>query len=735
MKKDAFLVTVFSSFISGFAITIISGFLLVSSSVFANADTVSESVDASVNVSMACSMSGIGMNSHNAEIANGQYNSDIGETTLKAYCNDNEGFSIYAIGYTDDTEGKNVLTDAQLGNTHDIQTGTALSGNSQWAMRLFAPASPTPTYPVSIQNSFDSFHAVPNDYALVAKRTAGTDAGENAEGSTLKTTYQAYISNTQKAGTYNGKVKYVMVHPNTAPIPVSDNQIGVVYDGNGMNFANGKDQNRVVYNTVNEIDYYLGDTTVVKSSNITDRDTYEPYSSGENILRTIARDGADRMQVTVKYGLSADTMWAAVVEGEWDCESAYPEYYKEYFSDSENIAGEEITVFESDTVTICIGSSEEAIAGYDFGAYFEVSPIYEDEHSGATPVYIDSIDYVPVSGAYATIPNQFEEWYAVLEGKSYNFASESEVLTFVRKNAGLLKGDSLMLYRALTIDEAFAKAGKTMTGNYYKMQDLDGHVCKTLRIGQSATLQDSRDNNTYLVKRLKDGNCWMLENLRLDPTNSTTAGNMSAFNTNAPTAAINNYFSGGNTDNVPGWTSVAVNNFFDTDTATPSVYNDEVNTLVTAFGPSAVNDQAKVGILYDLCAATLGTYCYVYRGDVDVPGTLQDAPYDVCPANWRLPTGGPYGEQKALIEQYNGTIDPANSNSLQYNYSVALSGAMSGHYGYGLSNRGWFGWSSTYSGNYAFYSLSVESDSGYEAVDYIDDQRDVGYSVRCIVKP
>ena len=50
------------------------------------------------------------MNTHTAEINNGQLNSSIGETTIKSFCNDSNGFAIYAIGYTDNTEGKNVLS-------------------------------------------------------------------------------------------------------------------------------------------------------------------------------------------------------------------------------------------------------------------------------------------------------------------------------------------------------------------------------------------------------------------------------------------------------------------------------------------------------------------------------------------------------------------------------------------------------------------------------------------------
>ena len=146
------------------SLALLSGLALSSS--IASADDVVDEINITVPVS--CTLSGTGMNSHNAEINNGQYNSAIGETTLKAFCNDNEGFAIYAIGYTDNEEGKNVLTSSTLGSTYDIATGTATSGDtSNWAMKLSTVSSPTPTYPIAIQNSFDSFQEVPDDYTLL----------------------------------------------------------------------------------------------------------------------------------------------------------------------------------------------------------------------------------------------------------------------------------------------------------------------------------------------------------------------------------------------------------------------------------------------------------------------------------------------------------------------------------------------------------------------------------------
>ena len=203
-------------------VTLLSATILSSTIASATAENTDIIDQVNVTVPVSCSMEATGMDSHITQLHNNEYNSNVGTTNAKAYCNDVNGFAIYAIGYTDYIDGKNVLTDSNLSSTNDITTGVTTSGDySKWAMKLTTPTSPTPTYPLSIQNNFDSFHTVPDDYTMVAKRTSATDAGSSAIGSTFTTTYQIYIGPTQSAGTYEGQVKYVLVHPHDAEAPLS----------------------------------------------------------------------------------------------------------------------------------------------------------------------------------------------------------------------------------------------------------------------------------------------------------------------------------------------------------------------------------------------------------------------------------------------------------------------------------------------------------------------------------
>ena len=195
------------------AVTLISVAVLSSVRVSAETDAVDE---VSITVPSACTMSGniATGNEHTASINPNTYQNNIGKTTITAYCNDVGGYAIYAIGYTGDQYTGDDHTKLIGTNTNQkIVTGTAKTGTSQWAMRV---TSVTGTYAPTIENNYDSenYHIVPDTYEKVATYGNSTDA-TGGTGSSIETTYAAYISGTQAADTYTGKVKYTLVHPHT----------------------------------------------------------------------------------------------------------------------------------------------------------------------------------------------------------------------------------------------------------------------------------------------------------------------------------------------------------------------------------------------------------------------------------------------------------------------------------------------------------------------------------------
>ena len=205
--------------------TIITG--TITSSISVEAEDITDITDitdtASVTVPASCSMTATLESEHSASIPNGIYSgtelypNGIGKTTIATFCNDNSGYAIYAIGYTGDKyDGEDHTKLIGATNGQKISTGTATSGStSNWAMKLTKVTDSSQSYNpenLTITNGYDDYNVIPDTYTKVANYTSTTD---QTLGSVLSTTYAAYISPTEVADTYTGKVKYTLVHPNT----------------------------------------------------------------------------------------------------------------------------------------------------------------------------------------------------------------------------------------------------------------------------------------------------------------------------------------------------------------------------------------------------------------------------------------------------------------------------------------------------------------------------------------
>ena len=167
-----------------------------------------------VSISSACTLSSVVDSEHNIETNVGTYVADVGKTTIKTLCNDGNGYSVYAVGYSNNEEGNNKLINSERPE-YSIDTGLATSGlTSAWAMKLNnIPDDPSLTPPTIESDYNNTYGLVPPYWTKVAGRAAGTT--DMDEGSSFTTTYAVYASSNQHAGTYNGQVKYMLVHPNT----------------------------------------------------------------------------------------------------------------------------------------------------------------------------------------------------------------------------------------------------------------------------------------------------------------------------------------------------------------------------------------------------------------------------------------------------------------------------------------------------------------------------------------
>ena len=294
------------------------------------------------------------------------------------------------------------------------------------------------------------------------------------------------------------------------------------------------------------------------------------------------------------------------------------------------------------------------------------------------------------------------------------------------------------------------------------MQDLDSTSIAALlpTIGSTATVYDKRDEKPYIIGRLKmdaagtTSAYWMLENLALDITAvdlATLKGNTNATDTtleylkgthvrgdgniaqdsNYPTTAVG-YADSSNYYSVP---KVAVSgtcyNAYCVDGGTagsPWSYDDETSETIN--GVTSVV-QGKIGVYYNYCAASAGSYCYGSgTSNTGSPSsdpntsTIRDVTEDICPAGWRLPTSSSNGEFATLYSAYG-----SNYADFQTALSTPLSGSFSSGTARSQGSNGRF-WSSTWYGTSNMYRLYV--DSSYVNPSYYTS-RDGGSSVRCLL--
>ncbi|MBO4276109.1 hypothetical protein J5868_00130, partial [Candidatus Saccharibacteria bacterium] len=280
--------------------------------------------------------------------------------------------------------------------------------------------------------------------------------------------------------------------------------------------------------------------------------------------------------------------------------------------------------------------------------------------------------------------------------------------------------------------------------------------------GNRYYLRDSRDGKPYCVGKLADGNLWMLDNLALDIVTTglnTLKGNTNASDTtleylkgthvrgdgnitgdtNYPTAGVG-YFDTNNYYSIP---KIAIsgdcNNDYCVNDPETGKWTSDSTTQATINDTTSVA-QGKIGIYYNYCAASAGSYCYGsgtdYTGSPSSdPNTssLRDVTEDICPSGWRLPTSDnsstPYGEFKTLYNLYSSGT-PNQPAAFQTALSTPLSGYFYSGKAYSQGKNGRF-WSSTWSGTSSMRFLLVEYNSLIGLSNSLS--RYYGFSVRCIL--
>ena len=230
---------VFSYSITGFLLlaTLISGIILASPKGYADT-SVTRNSTVSVNVNNACTMTGgssgttVGDSTYSATINPGQ-RVDIDGSKLTVICNDMNGYSVYAIGYSGNSYDTSINTKLLgAGSIGNIDTGTSTTGStSSWAMKLSTIDGTTPP---QILNNFNEYQQIPSNFTQIFKYASNTTS--IATGAQIQVQYQVYIASGQIAGTYTGKVKYVMIHPNTEIPPTVPSTLDAIAAAGGTHY-------------------------------------------------------------------------------------------------------------------------------------------------------------------------------------------------------------------------------------------------------------------------------------------------------------------------------------------------------------------------------------------------------------------------------------------------------------------------------------------------------------------
>ena len=237
-------------------------------------------------LSTSCTVNAVVTSEHTVSLNGGQKDDNVGNTKLSAYCNDNNGYSIYAVGSSGDVDGNtDLIYNNGFSDSYNIRTGvyndTIQTNPSSWAMKLTAgtgtgidpvTGESVPTTPPTIINGFDNYSTIPNVYTQVAKRTSGTSmtTDTSVSGSYLNTTYQIYANSAQPAGTYNGKVKYVIVHPNSNNNTIPDLDTAFAVAGKMKAYEEGGNSYYAMQDMDSQICSLVGNSGEVTATQLVD---------------------------------------------------------------------------------------------------------------------------------------------------------------------------------------------------------------------------------------------------------------------------------------------------------------------------------------------------------------------------------------------------------------------------------------------------------------------------------
>ena len=387
---------------------------------------------------------------------------------------------------------------------------------------------------------------------------------------------------------------------------------------------------------------------------------------------------------------------------------------------NENIGSTKITTICNDGsgyVIYAVGYTENEygntnLIGSNYGESIATGAVQSNASSWRMKVTKDTSSYLP---ANLSIENNFDSFNSVpnFYTKVATYAANTDDVTgssilstyavslSTAQLADIYVGQVkyVMVHPATTVapfDIEYMQEFASLT-NTERTNIINGMVTE-----QVYRVKDNRDEQVYWVAKLKDGKVWMTTDLKLG--NITLETDLTSANTNVASTITAATFNSWNTGSTSSYSSGQYIRMGVISSSAPQ-----------AFGATST------GVLYNYYAASAGT--------ISGSSNSVSAEYDICPAGWRLPTGGSTAEFGVLYNHYNTNAkmraSPSNGGA-----GMSLGGfSNNGSRGY----TGMYGlyWSSSYGHTYNMYNLLLTT-SSVDASNSID--RTYGASIRCVVK-
>jgi uncharacterized protein (TIGR02145 family) len=414
-----------------------------------------------------------------------------------------------------------------------------------------------------------------------------------------------------------------------------------------------------------------------------------------------------------------------------------------------------------------------------------------EKQTGMTSINFDTTYTIDnASNKYANLPITDQQLYEtdefpapINDFKAY-YASKLTLNT----TAGQYKTQITYTAVGAEVPEVPYLSNVVISNNISTMQGLTDNVCRSViwddryngaNSNNTTVLTDIRNGQDYTVRKMVDGNCWMVDNLKLElgvvdtdpikdtqilePNNTNVATNtLVAFNWNVFTengaAHQGNFVTGGQLTqdgryyysypypSNEAWRQVDPSSTYEC--VNNVGYN---NSSGMVYNPSS---ESGCGYLYNYYTATASSNInQAYVTD-----------YSICPTNWRLPRGGEmwsYIDDESVVNPNNEfavlNAKMANFTGNQTDYYLvsdyysetifSVNWSTYGPFRETLASKGRYAnlWSSTYrgltgAGAYAYYHTYSNGDYSYHNVlgpgdesGDLFDNNSFPYGVRCII--